>query len=49
VSFAYLASDLLKAADSIDAQRLWLRSSLLRLHAMAHHVIDVLGKLASSE
>ena len=36
----FLASDLLKAADGIDAQRLWLRSSLLRLHAMAHHVID---------
>jgi len=29
----FLASDLLNAADSIDAQRLWLRSSLLRLGA----------------
>jgi hypothetical protein len=36
----FLASGLLKAADGIDAQRLWLRSSLLRLNAMAHHVID---------
>jgi hypothetical protein len=36
----FFAPDLLKAADSIDAQRLWLRSSLLRLHGMAHHVID---------
>jgi len=32
--------DLLKAADTIEAQRLWLRSSLLRLHGMAHHLID---------
>ncbi len=33
-------SDLLKAADSIEARRLWLRSSLLRLHGMARHLID---------
>jgi hypothetical protein len=36
----FLASDLMNAADRIDAQRLWLRSSLLRLYGMAHHVID---------
>ena len=33
-------SDLLKAADSIEAQRLWLRDSLVRLHEMARHLID---------
>jgi len=32
--------DLLKAADTIEARRLWLRSSLLRLHGMARHLID---------
>ena len=32
--------DLLKAADAIEAQRRWLRSSLLRLHGMVHHLLD---------
>lgn len=33
-------ADLLKAAESIEAQRLWLRDSLVRLHQMARHLID---------
>lgn len=37
---SFPTADLLRAADTIEAQRLWLRSSLLRLHGMAHHLID---------
>jgi chromosome condensin MukBEF ATPase and DNA-binding subunit MukB len=33
-------ADLLKAAESIAAQRLWLRESLVRLHGMTRHLID---------
>jgi hypothetical protein len=33
-------ADLLKAAESIEAQRLWLRESLVRLHDMTRHLID---------
>jgi hypothetical protein len=33
-------SDLLKAAEAVEAQRLWLRDSLVRLHRMAHHLLD---------
>ncbi len=32
--------DLLKAAEAIEAQRLWLRDSLVRLHGMARHLVD---------
>jgi hypothetical protein len=32
--------DLLKAAEAIEAQRLWLRDSLMRLHGMARHLVD---------
>jgi|SRR5262245_12346487 len=33
-------ADLLKAANSISAQHLWLRDSLVRLHGMMRHLID---------
>jgi hypothetical protein len=33
-------ADVLKAANSIGAQHLWLRDSLVRLHGMARHLID---------
>jgi hypothetical protein len=34
------AADLLKAAESIEAQCLWLRDSLIGLHAMTRHLVD---------
>jgi hypothetical protein len=33
-------ADLLKAAEVVEAQRLWLRDSLVRLHGMARHLVD---------
>jgi hypothetical protein len=33
-------ADLLKAAEAIEAQCLWLRDSLVRLHGMARHLVD---------
>jgi hypothetical protein len=36
----FSTADLLKAAESIEAQHLWLRDSLVRLHGMARHLID---------
>jgi hypothetical protein len=37
---SFPTADLLKAAEAIEAQRLWLRDSLVRLHGMTHHLID---------
>jgi hypothetical protein len=36
----FLTADLLKAAESIEAQCLWLRDSLVHLHEMTRHLID---------
>jgi hypothetical protein len=33
-------ADLLKAAEAIGAEHLWLRDSLVRLHGMARHLVD---------
>ena len=33
-------ADLLQAAESIEARRVWLRDSLVRLHEMTRHLID---------
>ncbi len=33
-------ADLLMAAESIEAQGVWLRESLVRLHGMTRHLVD---------
>jgi hypothetical protein len=37
---AFPTSDLRRAADAIEARRLWLRDSLERLYGMARHLVD---------
>jgi hypothetical protein len=36
----FATADLLKAAEAVEAQGLWLRDSLVRLHGMARHLVD---------